>query len=176
VTPSTPTPTARTTGTTGTTPAEAREAAGLTLEQAARLARPRERLTMYLYVLECQKLYKIGVAWSAEERAKTLQTGCPYPITLVHRSQTPGGQERERYWHREFGAKRVQGEWFKLNKTDLRRLLTGEKKELAHYRAGRKVVTQDELRQTHAHVGRMQAQRERKAARRRGQSVSRDEE
>jgi hypothetical protein len=99
---------------------------------------------MYLYVVKSQNLYKIGIAYCVESRIKTLQTGCPSEITLVHRSYTPGGLERERYWHREFAAKRERGEWFRLDSSDVKRILAEERKELAHYRAGRKTVTQAE--------------------------------
>lgn len=49
-------------------------------------------------------------------RILSLQTGCPWPITLI--GARDGDQLHERWLHRRFSAARMQGEWFAYS-TDL---------------------------------------------------------
>lgn len=76
----------------------------------------------YIYVIECEGLYKIGWARSSPRlRRKTLQIGSPFELTLI--GVIPGERIDEAEWHRVFAHKRVRGEWFKLTPEDISYIL-----------------------------------------------------
>lgn len=71
-----------------------------------------------LYVLECDNLeyMKIGICTSEdvlERRIKTLQTGNPKKINLVHAEERISAKDAEIYLHQCFDEYRQEGEWFK---------------------------------------------------------------
>lgn len=78
----------------------------------------------YVYVVRCQRFHKIG--WSADpaRRLPHYQVHNPYPVALV--GTVPGTREDEAAWHREHAAKRVRGEWFRLTRDDVARILAGQ--------------------------------------------------
>ena len=59
------------------------------------------------------ELVKIGFSSEPEKRVKQLQTGCPFPITILHTEV--GTPKNESELHRRFSKHRVNGEWFKLS-------------------------------------------------------------
>jgi hypothetical protein len=65
-----------------------------------------------VYFIQGRKLglIKIGIAWSARERMKSLQTGSPDELILL--ATESGGSERERELHNLFSSSRSHGEWF----------------------------------------------------------------
>lgn len=73
-----------------------------------------------IYIVKGEKFYKIGLTrGSVESRLKSLQTGSPASLKLVHVIETKDPEKLERELHRVFAHKRVQGEWFALEDTDL---------------------------------------------------------
>lgn len=78
----------------------------------------------YLYIVRSGNinLYKIGITKDIDQRLNTLQIGNPekiHPIAFFCADLSdPFGREifyLERFLHKNFENKRIQGEWFKLN-------------------------------------------------------------
>lgn len=68
----------------------------------------------YLYCISNDSgLCKFGFSGEPTRRLKSLQTGSSSRLELVHSVLVEGDvREMERLLHREFGHKRVRGEWF----------------------------------------------------------------
>ncbi len=75
----------------------------------------------FIYVMECEGFYKIGWTTNPRHRRFGLQTGSPFPITLV--GVIEGSIMNEAEWHEAFEDKRVRGEWFALTEEDVSRVL-----------------------------------------------------
>lgn len=79
-----------------------------------------------LYVIQCGETnkYKIGVTiQSIKHRVRKLQQGSPFELTVVftHEYETEEIMKAaERMYHEMFESKRVVGEWFELNDSDLK--------------------------------------------------------
>ena|SRR3990167_11289723 len=74
----------------------------------------------YLYLIKAGKHYKIGWTKDINSRVKLFQTGNAYPIEIV--VNYPTGmpiQALEAWFHKAFADKRVNGEWFELDDSDL---------------------------------------------------------
>lgn len=73
---------------------------------------------IYIVRAQGQDLYKIGfTARTPEERLKEVQTGCPYPLKIIHVFE--GSQDDEKRLHLEFHEFLIHGEWFQLNEERL---------------------------------------------------------
>ena len=73
--------------------------------------------------------YKIGITTSAvEKRVKQLQTGSSEPIDIIHIFETDFHSKVEKTLHRKFDSKRLEGEWFLLEKEDVDNFLDECKK------------------------------------------------
>ena len=73
-----------------------------------------------LYILHCNGHYKIGITTSSVvKRIKSLQTGNAYKITRYWSKKCSNYIEMEKYFHRKFARKRLMGEWFALDSSDL---------------------------------------------------------
>ncbi len=68
--------------------------------------------TRIVYVVEQDGYVKIGSSTNLKARLSQLQTGCAVPLRLL--GTCSGGFAREKALHREFGAWRRHGEWFKF--------------------------------------------------------------
>lgn len=68
----------------------------------------------YLYLIACHEYVKIGLSANANLRLSSLQTGCPYELTLLAkwRCKHPGHQEER--LHAFFSRFHHRGEWFKV--------------------------------------------------------------
>jgi len=67
----------------------------------------------WVYFLRAGPFLKIGYATDIGKRIRELQTGCPYPISLVASIQ--GDRTAEGCLHRQFKSLRVNGEWFRFS-------------------------------------------------------------
>ena len=72
----------------------------------------------YVYLVHCvgTDLYKIGrskLNYSA--RLSSLQTGCPYELSMIHAVHCDAYGRLEKLLHQTFKDKRVRGEWFELS-------------------------------------------------------------
>ena len=72
-----------------------------------------------VYLIKSGRHYKIGRSVSAAKRERELQIQLPEKATRVHTIRTDDPVGIERYWHERFGAKRLNGEWFKLDAADV---------------------------------------------------------
>lgn len=81
----------------------------------------------YVYVIgNGRGYYKIGQTdKQVEKRLAALQIGSPDPLSIVHVISHINQARIERELHEKFMAKRVRGEWFKLDRSDLLTLTGG---------------------------------------------------
>lgn len=75
----------------------------------------------YVYILTSNYLvFKIGVtSGKIEKRIRALQTGNAEKIDLVKSYKTDNYRNIETWLHHKFNEKRLEGEWFQLNETDI---------------------------------------------------------
>ena len=79
----------------------------------------RKRQWDYIYLIKCNEFYKIGRTANLDKRFEIFQIGCPYPLLIYFAGKVPNAIESEEYLHYIFEKKRVRGEWFKLDDSDL---------------------------------------------------------
>lgn len=72
----------------------------------------------YVYVIQADKFYKIGISKTPKRRIKQY-TEMPYEIKEILFERINGYQELEYFLHNHFENKRIRGEWFSLNSDDL---------------------------------------------------------
>ena len=76
---------------------------------------------IYLIKAEETNLYKIGyTAGATENRIKSMQTGCPYKLSIIE--EINGTLEKEKWLHKIYKKNRKQGEWFEFDKETLKKV------------------------------------------------------
>lgn len=78
----------------------------------------------FIYLIKAGDYYKIGMSSNVEKRVYSIQTEIPYEITQIHTFEADNPREAERFLHRIFRHKRINGEWFNLSTYDLSFLST----------------------------------------------------
>jgi len=73
-----------------------------------------------VYLFKHGKYYKIGKTNDTVRRGNELKIQLPENLDLIHEIKTDDTSGIEAYWHRRFEAKRMNGEWFDLNSTDIK--------------------------------------------------------
>lgn len=73
----------------------------------------------FVYLLRSGRYYKVGRTNATGRREYELAIQLPEPAKLVHRISTDDPEGIETYWHQRFAAKRMRGEWFKLDASDI---------------------------------------------------------
>lgn len=73
----------------------------------------------FVYLLECNCKYKIGYAKNVQSRVSSMQSSSPDEITVVCTIPTADMRELERLLHEKYAEKRLSGEWFALNSSDV---------------------------------------------------------
>lgn len=78
-----------------------------------------------VYLMQCGGFYKVGISADPWKRLKTLQTGSPLEIRLIHSVWLPRhlAHLAEADIHFRFRGTRVRGEWFTADGGELRELL-----------------------------------------------------
>ena len=75
---------------------------------------------IYFIVTEDFQFLKVGFSLDPPTRLKTLQTGNPLELKLLH--TIPGTRRLEESLHREFSPFWVKGEWYKADPSILFRM------------------------------------------------------
>lgn len=89
----------------------------------------RSRTGGFLYFVESKEnsLFKIGMTrGSPMKRLPTIQTGCPYEISLHSAIYYENCHEKEREFHNLLAEYRTHGEWYKIDILTLEELITQE--------------------------------------------------
>ena len=83
------------------------------MSEAPQMQQPR---TGYIYVIgaPCVQAVKIGRAADVEARLNGLQTGSPFPLSVLWQRRVPNAKATEDALHKRFRDQRVRGEWFDL--------------------------------------------------------------
>lgn len=74
----------------------------------------------YVYLMRCGELYKIGKAENVEVRYKELVGLVPQELVILHRIKTDDSYGVETYWHKRFRKKWVKGEWYRLEREEVK--------------------------------------------------------
>ncbi len=90
------------------------------LERSGRSRQPkRSGRPGVVYLARGNGSYKIGRSSSLVQREHQLTTKLPFPVEVVHVIHAADSVAAERLWHERFSARRVRGEWFDLNESDV---------------------------------------------------------
>lgn len=72
-----------------------------------------------VYLLRSGRYYKVGRSNAVGRRERELAIQLPDKATVVHSIKTDDPPGIEDYWHRRFGDRRKNGEWFDLSAEDV---------------------------------------------------------
>lgn len=73
----------------------------------------------HVYVIRCERFYKIGKSNHAERRLKQINRFVPFDIKLIHKIASDDISLAELHFHDKFKDKRHTGEWFELCAADV---------------------------------------------------------
>jgi len=74
-----------------------------------------------VYLYKSDAYYKLGRTRNVHKRDKQIKLQLPFRAIPVHVIYTDDEVWLERFWHKEFAAKRRNGEWFELDAKDVAR-------------------------------------------------------
>lgn len=72
-----------------------------------------------VYLYKSDHYYKIGKTYDSVRRGSELRIQLPKPVALIHSIKTVDPSGIETYWDKRFELKRMNGEWFNLDRTDV---------------------------------------------------------
>ena len=76
--------------------------------------------TGFVYLLKSGKFYKIGKTNSIDRRQYEIGLQLAEAMHPIHSIETDDPSGIEAYWHNRFKSKRLNGEWFDLDSSDIR--------------------------------------------------------
>jgi hypothetical protein len=76
-------------------------------------------MTGYVYLMRCNRHYKIGVAKDVMKRLVAIQIGNPYNVTIVQHKEFDNPVSVEKELHRKYSERNVGGEWFALRRDEV---------------------------------------------------------
>jgi len=76
----------------------------------------------YVYVIRSKLDFKIGETIHLKARTRLFEVKLPFPISLEHYAWFDDYTRAERSLHITYQAKRLEGEWFDLNASDLQQI------------------------------------------------------
>lgn len=87
---------------------------------------PKKKPKSYVYLMECNGIYKIGVAKDVEKRRKQLQTSTPFQIETRGKSMLmEDAYKEEERLHEYYAQYNIGGEWFDLPEMVVLDILVG---------------------------------------------------
>jgi hypothetical protein len=72
-----------------------------------------------VYLMKSGEFYKVGRSRSAKYRRRLVGLQMPEEVLLIHTIRTDDAVGIEHYWHQRFAGKRVNGEWFRLDRRNV---------------------------------------------------------
>lgn len=95
------------------------------LEKQEERRKLKQKRTHSVYILKIKKTdrYKIGISCNVNSRVSSINTSSPFNVEFVHSKESDIAYKLEKYLHKEFDDKRLDGEWFKLNNEDLNKAI-----------------------------------------------------
>lgn len=73
-----------------------------------------------VYLFKSGQYYKIGKTNDTVRRGNEIRIQLPEKMEMIHSIKTDDPSGIETYWHKRFESKRMKGEWFGLNSSDIR--------------------------------------------------------
>lgn len=73
-----------------------------------------------VYLFKSGRYYKIGKTFDTVRRGKEIRIQLPEKLNLIHSIKTDDPSGVEVYWDKRFESKRMEGEWFNLDPSDIR--------------------------------------------------------
>ena len=73
-----------------------------------------------VYLFRHGKYYKIGKSNDTVRRGNEIKIQLPEKLDLIHEIKTDDPSGIEAYWHKRFDSKRMNGEWFDLNSSEIK--------------------------------------------------------
>lgn len=78
----------------------------------------------YVYLIRSKYGFKIGKTVNMKSRTRLFEVKLPFPIQVEHCAWFENYTEAERSQHDFFRSKRLEGEWFDLNESDIAHIKT----------------------------------------------------
>lgn len=73
----------------------------------------------WIYVIECNGIFKVGITGDPKNRFKAYKTECPFRFDVVFSCKINGYKSLENGLHQFFSSKNNNREWFDLSSHDL---------------------------------------------------------
>lgn len=82
---------------------------------------------VYIIKLSNKSIFKVGATrCDVEVRVRTIQTSCPYPVSLYAEFYHADRHAKEREWHELLSAYRMQGEWFDVEQVVMDKMIVNQ--------------------------------------------------
>lgn len=81
----------------------------------------------FLYLIQHKEITeytKIGYTTDIDKRIKSLQTASPTGINLIYLVESDYAYQMEQSLHKQYSSKNSNLEWFKLNETDIKNVIS----------------------------------------------------